>query len=117
MWLQQWANQVSCSRNTFKSPRYVCACAGNQAGFLEQQALRSLAGGNVAAAIHRLGLCKEALLQECRASGHTPELCCRLGDVIGTQVRQHAYTQSMLYRPKCGQVRAREMYLSRTMCT
>ena len=95
----------------------MCACAGDQAGFLEQQALRSLAGGNVAAAIHRLGLCKEALLEDCRASGYTPELCCRLGDVIGTQVRQHACTWSMLCRPECGVVRAREMYLSRIVCT
>lgn len=68
------------------------ARAGGGAGFLEQQALRSLAGGNVAAAVHRLGLCKDALLEESRASGYTPELCCRLGEVIGTQVRQHACT-------------------------
>ena len=65
-------------------------CAGGRAGFLEQQALRSLAGGNVAAAVHRLGLCEEALLEECAASGYTPELCRRLGDVIGTRVRLHA---------------------------
>ena len=75
------------------SPIGVCARAGGRAGFLEQQALRSLAGGNVAAAIHRLGLCKEALLEECRASGYNPELCCWLGNVIGTQVRQHACTR------------------------
>ena len=117
LWVQQWASRDSQLRNASNSPRCVRACAGDQAGFLEQQALRSLAGGNVAAAVHRLGLCKEALLQECRASGYTPELCCRLGDVIGTQVRQRARTQSTLCRTKCRLVKAREMCLSRIMCT
>lgn len=64
----------------------IPTCAGKHASFLEQQALRSLAGGNVDAAVHRLGLCRDALLEEATASGHSPELCYRLGNVIGTQV-------------------------------
>ena len=43
------------------------------------------------AAIHRLSLCREALLQECASSGYTPELCHRLGNVIGTQVGMEQY--------------------------
>jgi hypothetical protein len=69
----------------------ACAHAGKHATFLEGQALRSLAGGNVDAAIHRLSLCREALLQECASSGYTPELCHRLGNVIGTQVGMEQY--------------------------
>lgn len=61
-------------------------CAGKHAEFLEQLALRSLAGGNVEAAINRLGLCKDALLAEVSSSGYTSELSYRLGNVIGTQV-------------------------------
>ena len=91
-------HMARCSRGVRSSPECVCARAGGRAGFLEQQALRSLAGGNVAAAVHRLGLCSEALREESRASGYTPELCCRLGEVIGTQVRQHACAR--MCRPK-----------------
>ena len=50
-----------------------CTCAGKHAEFLEQLALRSLAGGNVEAAINRLGLCKDALLAEVSSSGYTSE--------------------------------------------
>ena len=70
-----------CIGNHIKSTR-----AGKHAEFLEQLALRSLAGGNVEAAINRLGLCKDALLAEVSSSGYTSELSYRLGNVIGTQV-------------------------------
>ena len=70
-----------------RSGRQVNAgCAGNRAEFLEQQALRSLAGGNVAAALSRMGLCKDALLDAASSAGYTPQLCYRLGSVIGVQV-------------------------------
>ena len=61
-------------------------CAGDRADFLEQQALCSLAGGNVAAASQRMGLCKDALLEDASSAGYTPQLCYRLGSVIGVQV-------------------------------
>ena len=54
--------------------------------FLLNAALRSMAGGNVAAARQRFGLCKQELVAQAEAQGHTPELCCQLGDVCGSQV-------------------------------
>ena len=61
-------------------------CAGDRGEFLEQQALRSLAGGNVAAAMDRMRLCRDALLDAASSAGYTPQLCYRLGSVIGAQV-------------------------------
>ncbi len=66
--------------------KHAVRCAGNRAEFLEQQALRSLAGGNIAAASQRMGLCRDALLADASSAGYTPQLCYRLGSVIGVQV-------------------------------
>ena len=59
---------------------------GASVAFLLNAALRSMAGGNARAARQRLGLCKQELVAQAEGQGYTPELCCQLGDVCGSQV-------------------------------
>ena len=57
-----------------------------------QCALRSMAGGNFAAAAARFARCREQLVGLAEAagdSGWTVESCGRLGDVCGSQVLLH----------------------------
>lgn len=57
--------------------------------YLLEWALRSMAGGNMAAAAARFGWSRDALQRSASAAGDAPwseDTSCRLGDICGSQV-------------------------------
>ncbi|CAL8465506.1 g5042 [Coccomyxa elongata] len=59
-----------------------------RANYLLECALRSMAGGNMAAAAARFGRCRAALERSASAAGDAPwseDASCRLGDICGSQ--------------------------------
>lgn len=72
---------------------HLCV-AEARAEFMLECALRSMVGGNLAAAAARLGRCREqltALAEAAGGHGYTEGACCRLGDVCGSQVPAHTW--------------------------
>lgn len=72
----------------------LCYAAVARAEYMLQCALRSMAGGNFAAAAARFGRCREQLVSLAEAAAETSwseDSCCRLGDVCGSQVLPHSF--------------------------
>lgn len=56
--------------------------------YLLDAALRSMAGGNMCAALARFGRGRAMLTHQAEEAGYNAKLCCQLGDVCGAQVNQ-----------------------------
>jgi hypothetical protein len=83
------ARRDSCEQRKWQNGLFYGA--GEGAAFLLNAALRSMAGGNVAAARQRFALARDELSAQAAKSGYTPALSCQLGEVCGSQARaQHS---------------------------
>ena len=72
----------------------LCHAAAARAEYMLQCALRSMAGGNFAAAAARFGRCRDQLVSLAEAAvetGWSEDSCCPLGDVCVSHVHSHSF--------------------------